>query len=92
MNNINLCSDSEIELWNNDQSEHYYKLPVIYSCYSKNDIKLDLDVSLEDILENKKRKIKLSRKINDETIKTTFIFNIDRPYIIFSGGETLMMI
>ena len=86
VNNINLCSDSEIELWNNDQSEHYYKLPLVYSCYSKNDIKLDLDVSLEDILDNKKRKIKLSRKINDETIKTTFIFNIDRPYIIFSGG------
>ena len=85
-NIYNLCSDSEVDLWNNEQSEHYYKLPLIYSSYSKNDIKLELDVSLEDILENKKRKIKLSRKINDEEIKTTFIFNIDKPYIIFSGG------
>ena len=62
VNNINLCSDSEVELWNNDQSEHYYKLPVMYSCYSKNDIKLDLDVSLEDILENKKERLNYLEK------------------------------
>lgn len=85
-NSLNLCSDSDIDLWNNEQSEHYYKLPLVYNCYSKNDIKLELDVSLEDILEEKKRKIKLSRKVNDIEIKTTFIFNIDKPYIVFSGG------
>lgn len=81
-----LCSDSEVELWDRDQSEYYYNLPIIYKKYNKNDLRVELDISISDINEKRYRKIKLNRKINDVDTVTTFIFNIEKPYVVFLGG------
>lgn len=83
---INQCSDSEIDVWNNDQAEYYYSLPFSCQKFNKENIFLDLDISLDDIISKKQRKIKLSRKIDTETIYTTFIFNLTSPYVVFEGG------
>jgi hypothetical protein len=83
---INQCSDSEVDVWNNDQAEYYSNLPLSCQKLKNENINLELEISLEDILLKKQRKIKLSRKIDTETIYTTFIFNLTSPYIVFEGG------
>jgi len=83
---INQCSDSEVDVWNNDQAGYYYNLPLSCQKLKNENINLELEISLEDILLKKQRKIKLSRKIETETIYTTFIFNLTSPYIVFEGG------
>jgi DnaJ-class molecular chaperone len=81
-----LCSDSDIDLWNEDQADYYYQLPVSYKKYNKNDIKLELNIKLDDLTEKRKRKIKINRRINNKNIDTTFVFNIEKPFVIFQGG------
>jgi curved DNA-binding protein CbpA len=81
-----LCSDSDVEKWNEDQSEYYYKLPIMYNKFNKNDIKLDFNINLNDLTVNRKKKIKIIRKINNINNTTTFVFNIDKPYVIYKGG------
>lgn len=81
-----ICSDSDIDKWKEDQAEYYYQLPIIYKKYNNKDIKLELDIKLNDLTENRKRKIKINRKINNISTDTTFIFNIEKPYVIFQGG------
>ena len=83
---FNLCSDSEIDVWDENQAIYYYKLPMKFSQFNKNNIKLDLDITIQDLFEQKKRKIKLNRNINNSNYITTFIFDIKKPYIIFNGG------
>jgi hypothetical protein len=62
---------------------YYYELPDYYNKINKLDIKLDLTINLSDIINNKKREIKIKRNINDDIITTTFIINLSKPYIIF---------
>lgn len=81
-----ICSDSDIDSWNEEQSEYYYQLPIMYKKFNKNDIKLEFNISLEDLSENRKKKIKIIRKINNKDVTTTFIFNIEKPFVIYQGG------
>ncbi len=64
--------------------ESYFDLPIYYQKNLVNNIKINLDISLNDIIENNKRKIKIKRNINNKIITNTFIFNIEKPYIIYS--------
>ena len=85
--NTDCCSDSEVNIWNANQANYYYNLPVEYQNINKNNnIILNLDITLEDILYKKQRKLKISRKINVKNVNTTFIFNVNHPYVIFNGG------
>ena len=49
-------------------------------------IKIDLNIKLGDIAVKNKRKIKLKRNINGKIETTTFIFNLETPYVVFIGA------
>lgn len=80
------CSDSEVESWDESQAEYYYDMPIKYSKQNKLDIKLVINLSLTELIEQNKKKIKIKRNLEDEETLTTFIFNIEKPYIIFNSG------
>lgn len=80
---INPNTTTDIFDINEIQPQYYYELPEYYNRINKLDIKLDLTINLSDIINNKKREIKIKRNINDEEITTTFIINLSKPYIIF---------
>lgn len=63
--------------------ETYFNLPIHYQKFSKNDIIIKLDITLNDLIEKNKRKIKIKRNMEDEQITNVFIFDIEKPYIVF---------
>lgn len=72
------------------ESDSYYKLPVNYQRINNLDLRINLPVSISDILNNNKKKIKIKRKSNSDSaqktcknIINTFIFNIEKPYIVY---------
>ena len=83
-----ICSDTDTNLWDEDTAEYYKinKLPIMYQKYNKNNISLSLDLSIDDFIYNRLRKIKISRNILSEDIVTTFKFYIKSPFIIFNEG------
>ena len=81
-----LCSDSEIDIWDTETSESYYELPMQYHKFNKNDINLEFNITLKDIIKKNIKKIKINRNIYKKSTTTTFVFNIEKPYIIFYGG------
>ena len=77
-------SDTESEI----NIEYYYILPIYIQKNNDNDIKIDLPIELDDIINNSKKKIKIKRKNNSDIIISTFIFNLSHPYIVFyEGGD-----
>jgi len=84
--NNNICSDSDVNCWDESQAEYYFDLPIHYQVPNKNDIKLVLNYGLNDLIEQHKRKIKVKRNFEDEEIITNYIFNIKTPYVVFIGG------
>jgi len=81
-----LCSDSDINCWDETQAEYYFDLPINYQKPNKIDIKLNLNFELNDLIIQNKRKIKVKRQFEDESMITNYIFNIKTPYVVFSGG------
>jgi len=63
--------------------EAYFYLPVYYQKFNKLNIQLNLNISLNDIILNNKRKIKIKRNINNKSICNTFLFSLDKPFIVF---------
>lgn len=84
----NTCSESDIDTWNETVGEYYStnNIPLLYQKYNSNNIVLSLNVDLDDIINNKIRKIKIKRKINDEVITNTFKFMLKNNYVIFKEG------
>ena len=88
------CSDSDMNIWDETQSEYYDTLPIKYNIYNKNDIYLELQVTLDEIISNTIRKIKIKRNITDinnniTKYKTTYSFNCNYPYIVYyMGGDS----
>jgi len=81
-----LCSDSDTNCWDESQAEYYYDLPIHYQKPNKLDIKLVLNLSLNDLIEQNKRKIKIKRRFEDEEHITNYVFNLNKPYIVFTDG------
>lgn len=79
----NNCSETFSETWNEETSELYYHLPINYQRFNKLDIRLNLDININDLILNNKRKIKIKRKINNKIVSNTFIFNIEKLYVVF---------
>jgi DnaJ-class molecular chaperone len=65
--------------------EIFSSLPIYYQKINNLDIEIKLDITLSDLINNNKKKIKIKRSINDKIIQNTFIFSIDKQYIIFSN-------
>jgi curved DNA-binding protein CbpA len=77
----NIISETDNEVF--DLYESYYDLPIHYQKISKNDIKINLDISLNELIDASRRKIKIKRNLEDEEITNTFLFDIEKPYIVF---------
>jgi len=82
----NLCSDSDINCWDESQAEYLFDLPINYQKPNKIDIKLVLNLTLNDLIEHNKRKIKVKRNFEDENLITNYIFNLKTPFVVFNGG------
>ncbi len=82
------CSDSECELYDEYSCNYYYRLPIYLqkTCLLSETIKLDINITLNDMIQKNKKKIIIKRKYNNEYIKSTFVFNLSHPYIIYHGG------
>jgi curved DNA-binding protein CbpA len=82
------CSDSECELYDEYSCNYYYRLPIYLqkTILLSETIKLDINITLNDMIQKNKKKIIIKRKYNDEYIKSTFVFNLSHPYIIYHGG------
>jgi curved DNA-binding protein CbpA len=81
------CSESETPYWDEFSAEYYDNdLPLKYHLYNKNNIKIDLKCTLEEIEKNYIRKIKIKRKMNDNFIETYFYFNCNHHFIVFNNG------
>lgn len=83
-------SDTDNEQFSDDNLESFFNLPVYYQKNNNLDIFLNLNINLSDIAGNNKKKIKIKRTINNETIYNTFIFNLDKPYIVFPNCGDLL--
>jgi curved DNA-binding protein CbpA len=63
--------------------EYYFNLPLTYQRINNLDIRINLDIKINDIIEETKRKIKIKRNINNNQVTNTFIFDVNKPYIVF---------
>jgi len=87
MDNI-ICSDTDINEWDESTAEYYDELPIIYQKYNQLNINLELNIQLKDITHNKLRQIKLKRHINNKENIYSFIFKTDKKYIVYyEGGD-----
>jgi curved DNA-binding protein CbpA len=66
-----------------DNYEIFYYLPIYYQKKTNLDIEIKLEISLSDLIDNNKKKIKIKRSINGKIIQNTFIFSIEKAYVIF---------
>jgi len=85
-NNITNCSESDMDMFDTTSAEYFYHLPIYFQKINKLDIKIDLNIKLGDIANNNKRKIKIKRNMEDESITSTFVFNLSKPYVVFVGA------
>jgi DnaJ-class molecular chaperone len=82
------CSESDTPYWDEFSAEYYdiNNLPLKYHLFNKNNIKLDLKCTIEEIEQGNIRKIKIKRKQNEEFIETSFYFKCSHPYVVFNNG------
>jgi curved DNA-binding protein CbpA len=80
------CSDSDIDCWDESQAEYYEELPLKYHQYNSNNINLELKCTLDELVKNKIRKIKIKRLFFDLTQLNTFSFSTNHRYIVFNMG------
>jgi curved DNA-binding protein CbpA len=85
-NNIVNCSESDMDIFDETSAEYYYSLPISLQKVSQLDIRIDLSIKLGDIAVKNKRKIKIKRNINGKTETSTFVFNLESPYVVFVGA------
>ena len=86
--NISLDSDDN---WNIDNPLYLDELPLKYIQQQNTlDIYMNVSIDINDIIDNKNKKIKIIRNINNKKITNSFTFNISKPYVIFpNAGDTL---
>ena len=78
---------SEIESESELLPEYYNILPIYLKRIHNNDIYININISINDLNNNYKKKIKIKRDINNINNNTsTFIFNMSYQYIIFING------
>ena len=58
----NNLSDTDNNI--NDTFESYFDIPIHYQKFSNNDIKINLNITINDLIENNTRKIKIKRQNN----------------------------
>jgi hypothetical protein len=72
----------------NELYESYYSLPIHYQYVNKLDIEININITLDDLINNNQKKIKIKREINNKQEVSTFVFNLENQYIVFPiGGD-----
>lgn len=79
-----ILTDTDNETFDEEDLEYYYILPIYYQKINSLDINLNINITLDDIINNNKKRIKIKRNIEDETICNNLIFSVEKPYIVFS--------
>ena len=77
-------TDSDVDIFADEFAKYYYILPINIQKYNELDIKIELNINLSDIIKYNKRKIKIKRNINNNSTFSTFIFNLNYPYIVYN--------
>ena len=75
------CSETDVEYYDETYCSYYYNLPISYHKINNLDIRLEFNIKLNEI--SNKREIKIKRNINSNTTITTFVFNLNNPYIVY---------
>lgn len=78
------CSDIKNKVL--DEPEYFYKLPLAYQKYNKNNIILNLNIDINQILQNETKQLVIKRNINNKLKKYKIIFDLTHPYIVFYNG------
>jgi len=89
-NKIESITSSETE--NNTEIDNitFYTLPIYYQKFNLLDIRLNINISLDDLINKNKKEIKIKRTVNNKEIYNKFIIELDKPYIVFNGyGDVL---
>jgi len=73
------CSDSDENVFTEVCAEYYHTLPIGLEV-NQLDISINLNIKLNDM--NSKKQITIKRNLNNKSISSTFIFNLNHPYII----------
>lgn len=81
-----LCSESDLDIYDETCCEYYYNLPILVQKKNVLDIHLDQNIMLGDVINKNKRKIKIKRKVGDILDTTTFLFDLSHPYIVYYGA------
>ena len=82
-NNIITTSEIDTDVIDDINSESYFILPIYYQKFNNLDIKLNINIKLDDLIKKNKKEITIKRNINNKIINNTFIINLDKPYIVF---------
>jgi curved DNA-binding protein CbpA len=87
--NINY-SESESDNIKDVYIEYYDILPLFIQKINNLDIKIELNITINDIIYKNKKKIKIKRSIDDGSTTSTFLFAITNQYIVFpNSGDFL---
>lgn len=82
----NICSDSEINKWGCNEAFNFDSLPLELQKHNDYSLRVSLDITLEEVLLNKKKNLTLKRNINGKFKNTNFEFSCKCPWVVFSGG------
>jgi curved DNA-binding protein CbpA len=82
--NINTSSETNTDI-DDMNSESYFILPIYYQKFNNLNINININILLDDLIKKNKKEIKIKRNINNKEIYTTFIINLDKPYIVFQN-------
>jgi DnaJ-class molecular chaperone len=82
----NACSDTDITSWDTHDALYLSKLPVELQKHNSQTLRIILNITLEQLINNKEKTMTVKRKIDNEFIDTEFSFNYKNQFIVFSGG------
>jgi curved DNA-binding protein CbpA len=87
--NFNDITESENDYYEDTLAEHFDSLPLYFLKHHTTNIRISLNISLQNLINQDEKKIKIKRKINNEFVETKFSFKINSQYIVFIGGGDL---
>jgi len=83
---IDSYTESETNTWNKDNSLQLFEIPIKYIHDNDLDIKIYIESSISDIINNNIKKIQINRDINTLSKIGTFYIPLSTPFIIFPNA------
>lgn len=82
----NICSDTDITSWDDDDASYLTKLPVELQKHNSQTLRISQDITLDKLINQNSESLTVKRKVDDEFINTDFKFIFKSQWIVFSGG------